>query len=40
MLQNIKLVENVKKLADEKGLTAGQLTLAWLQHQVQYKCHI
>ncbi len=40
MLQNIKLVENVKKLAAKKGVTAGQMALAWLQHQVQLKCHI
>lgn len=38
MLQNIKLVENVKKLAAKKGVTAGQMALAWLQYQVQ--CHI
>ena len=40
MLQNMKLVENVRKLAAKKGVTAGQMALAWLQHQVQYQCHI
>ena len=40
MLQNIKLVDNVKKLAAKKNATAGQMALAWLQHQVQCKmCH-
>lgn len=34
MLQNLKLVENVKKLAAKKNVTAGQMALAWLQHQV------
>ena len=34
MLQNLKLVENVKKLAAKKHVTAGQMALAWLQHQV------
>ena len=33
-LQNIKLVENVKKLAAKKNATAGQMALAWLHHQV------
>lgn len=37
MLQNIKLVENVKKLAAKKNVTAGQMALAWLQHQVLQK---
>ncbi|KAL3149998.1 hypothetical protein ABBQ38_013354 [Trebouxia sp. C0009 RCD-2024] len=31
--KNIKLVENVKKLAAKKNVTAGQMALAWLQHQ-------
>ena len=33
-MQNLKLVENVKKLAAKKNVTAGQMALAWLQHQV------
>lgn len=37
MPQNIKLVDNVKKLAAKKKVTAGQMALAWLQHQVQCK---
>lgn len=37
MLQNIKLVENVKKLAAKKNVTAGQMALAWLHHQVLQK---
>ena len=36
-LQNLKLVENVKKLAAKKNVTAGQMALAWLQHQVPRK---
>lgn len=32
--QNLKLVENVKQLAAKKNVTAGQLALAWVQHQV------
>lgn len=31
--KNLKLVENVKKLAAKKNVTAGQMALAWLQHQ-------
>ena len=34
LLQNMKLVENVKALAQKKGVTASQMALAWLQHQV------
>lgn len=30
---NLKLVEAVKKLAEEKGCTAAQLALSWLKHQ-------
>ena len=33
-MQNLKLVENVKMLAAKKNVTAGQMALAWLQHQV------
>ena len=33
--QNLKLVENVKQLAAKKNVTAGQLALAWVQHQVR-----
>ena len=29
-LQNFKLVEKVRKLADKKGCTPGQLALAWV----------
>ena len=32
--QNMKLVENVKVLADKKGCTPGQLALAWVHAQV------
>lgn len=31
--KNLQLVENVKKLADKKGITPGQLALAWVHHQ-------
>ncbi|DBA67927.1 hypothetical protein WJX79_000034 [Trebouxia sp. C0005] len=31
--KNLQLVENVKKLAAKKNVTAGQLALAWVQHQ-------
>lgn len=31
--KNLKLVENVKKLAAKKNATPGQMALAWLQHQ-------
>ena len=29
-LQNYKLVEKVKEIADKKGCTSGQLALAWV----------
>ena len=32
-LQNIKMVEKLKELAAAKGLTAGQLALAWVHNQ-------
>ena len=32
-LQNKKLVEKIKQLADRKGCTLGQLALAWVHHQ-------
>ena len=32
-LQNKKLVEKVKQLADKKGCTTGQLALSWVHHQ-------
>jgi aryl-alcohol dehydrogenase-like predicted oxidoreductase len=31
--QNLKLAERVKELAGEKGITAGQLALAWVLHR-------
>jgi len=31
--QNLKLAERVKELAAEKGITAGQLALAWVLHR-------
>jgi aryl-alcohol dehydrogenase-like predicted oxidoreductase len=31
--KNLKLVENLKSIADKKGCTPGQLTLAWLLAQ-------
>jgi aryl-alcohol dehydrogenase-like predicted oxidoreductase len=31
--KNLKLVEQVREIADEKGVTPGQLALAWLLHQ-------
>ncbi|WP_162830658.1 MULTISPECIES: aldo/keto reductase [Amycolatopsis] len=30
---NLRIVEALRKLAAEKGVTAGQLALAWVQHQ-------
>jgi aryl-alcohol dehydrogenase-like predicted oxidoreductase len=33
LAQNLKLAERVKELAAEKGVTAGQLTLAWVLHR-------
>jgi aryl-alcohol dehydrogenase-like predicted oxidoreductase len=31
--KNLELVERVKEIADEKGVTPGQLALAWVMHQ-------
>jgi aryl-alcohol dehydrogenase-like predicted oxidoreductase len=31
--ENLKLVDSVKELADKKGITSGQLALAWLHSQ-------
>ncbi|TPX70462.1 hypothetical protein SpCBS45565_g01795 [Spizellomyces sp. 'palustris'] len=31
--KNLKLVERIEQLAQKKGVTAGQLTLAWVLHQ-------
>lgn len=31
--KNLKLAEKVRSIADEKGITPGQLALAWLLHQ-------
>ncbi|NIH82525.1 aryl-alcohol dehydrogenase-like predicted oxidoreductase [Amycolatopsis viridis] len=31
--RNLRIVEALRKLAEEKGVTAGQLALAWVQHQ-------
>jgi aryl-alcohol dehydrogenase-like predicted oxidoreductase len=31
--KNLQLVEKVKQIADEKGVTPGQLALAWLLHR-------
>jgi aryl-alcohol dehydrogenase-like predicted oxidoreductase len=31
--QNIKLVDAIKELADKKGVTPSQLTLAWVLAQ-------
>jgi aryl-alcohol dehydrogenase-like predicted oxidoreductase len=33
---NLKLAERVKELADEKGVTAGQLALAWVLHRGEH----
>lgn len=33
VLQNMKLVEKVRQLADRKGCTLGQLALSWVHHQ-------
>jgi aryl-alcohol dehydrogenase-like predicted oxidoreductase len=33
--QNLAIVAELRKLADEKGVTAGQLALAWVQSQGQ-----
>jgi aryl-alcohol dehydrogenase-like predicted oxidoreductase len=34
--QNLKLAERVSELADEKGITAGQLALAWVLHRGEH----
>jgi len=34
--QNLKLAERVKELAEEKGITAGQLALAWVLHRGEH----
>jgi aryl-alcohol dehydrogenase-like predicted oxidoreductase len=34
--QNLKLAERVKELAQEKGVTAGQLALAWVLHRGEH----
>ena len=31
--KNMELAERVRQIAEEKGVTAGQLALAWLLHQ-------
>ncbi|MDP8925868.1 MAG: aldo/keto reductase [Actinomycetota bacterium] len=31
--KNLQLVDRVREMADEKGVTSGQLALAWLLHQ-------
>ncbi|NIH85517.1 aldo/keto reductase [Amycolatopsis granulosa] len=31
--RNLRIVEALRELAEEKGVTAGQLALAWVQHQ-------
>ena len=33
LLQNKKLVQKLKLLADKKGCTVGQLALSWVHHQ-------
>ncbi len=33
LARNLRLVEQVRQIADEKGCTPGQLALAWLFHQ-------
>jgi len=33
---NLKLAERVKELAEEKGITPGQLALAWVLHRGEY----
>lgn len=32
-VQNLKLVEGLKALAEKKGCTPAQLALAWVHHQ-------
>jgi aryl-alcohol dehydrogenase-like predicted oxidoreductase len=34
--QNLKLAERVKELAEEKGVTPGQLALAWVLHRWEH----
>jgi aryl-alcohol dehydrogenase-like predicted oxidoreductase len=34
--ENLKLAERVKELAGEKGITAGQLALAWVLHRGEH----
>ena len=34
--QNLKLAERVKELAGEKGITPGQLALAWVLHRGEH----
>ena len=34
--QNLELAERVKELAAEKGVTAGQLALAWVLHRGEH----
>lgn len=33
LLQNMRLVEKARQLADKKGCTLGQLALSWVHHQ-------
>lgn len=33
MLQNLRLVDKLKAVADRKGCTPGQLALSWVHHQ-------
>ncbi|MHB8240918.1 MAG: aldo/keto reductase, partial [Solirubrobacteraceae bacterium] len=34
--QNLKLAERIKELAEEKGITTGQLALAWVLHRGEH----
>lgn len=36
LAQNLKLAERVAELADEKGITPGQLALAWVLHRGEH----
>jgi aryl-alcohol dehydrogenase-like predicted oxidoreductase len=36
LAQNLLLAERVKELAGEKGITAGQLALAWVLHRGEH----
>ncbi len=36
LAQNLRLAERVRELADEKGITAGQLALAWVLHRGEH----